>query len=384
MLDKKNQPLASVIIPFFNAHKHIRETVESVLKQDYSNLELVVVNDGSRSPSIESLLEGLDLSKVHVVSHEKNQGLPAARNTAFYASKGKYVLPLDADDLIESSFLTETVNLLEQDNQISAVFTQVQMFGELDLRWSPDADMVKLMCGMPIQSTVLFRREVFDSVGGYNTSIRNAPDVDFWIRVLAKGFKLQRLEKPLYLYRKLPESLSTEGQLTEVVDLANANEELYLENLDLVFFNEKEKFERMISEFQILKDGYGELYTGYLHLQERFNDVLEQFQKKGKTYASISIEFKESEDLKNALKIEPVRVLQENVKAFNVNWLNHLAAIEREYFRLKDAYRLIHKQFKILEEEYLQLHEQFDRAVEQLKQLGVRYQIRKALGLKSK
>lgn len=382
MLDIKNQPFVSVIIPFYNAHEHLRETVESVISQDYSNWEIVIANDGSKPPSIEEVLIGLSPPNVRIVNHETNKGLPIARNTAFYESKGEFVLPLDADDLISPSFLTETVKVLIEDPECSAVFTQVQMFGEMDLVWVPEADMVKLMCGMPIQSTVLFRRAVFDGVGGYNTTIRNAPDVDFWIRVLAKGFKLRRVEKPLYLYRKLVESLSTEGQLTEVVDLAKANEELYVDNLDLVFQNEKEKFERIVLDFEILKDGYAQLHEGYSNLRERYKDLKNQFSRKGKSCLSLPSEFDESEELKTALSVIPTQVLRNNAQEFDANWMEHLASIEREYFRLKDSYRIIHKQFKKLEQEYLQLHQQFDDAVEQLKKLGVRYQLRKALGLK--
>lgn len=382
MSDLDKEPLVSVIIPFYNAHMYLKETVESVFKQDYKNWEIIVVNDGSKPPSIEEVLTGLELSKLRVVSHEINKGLPVARNTAVFASKGKYVLPLDADDLIEPSFLSETVTILERNSEISAVFTQVQMFGELDLTWAPEADMVKFMCGMPIQSTVLFKREVFDGVGGYNITIRNAPDVDFWIRVMAKGFKLHRVEKPLYLYRKLPESLSTEGQLTEVCDLALANKELYLNNLEPVFYTEKEKFERMVLDFQVLLEGYAQLCEGYLKLRERYKDLEGQFERKGKSCTTISSPFVESKDLKEALKVTPKHMFKENVIEFDDDWLKQLNLIEREYFRLKDSYRVIHKHFKSLELAYLQLHEQFDKEVDRLKKLGVRYQLRKALGLK--
>ena len=135
-------------------------------------------------------------------------------------------------------------------------------------------------------------------------------------------------------------------------------------------------------DFEILKDGYAQLHEGYSNLRERYEDLKNQFSRKGKSCLSLPSEFDESEELKTALSVIPTQVLRNNAQEFDANWMEHLSSIEREYFRLKDSYRIIHKQFKKLEQEYLQLHQQFDDAVEQLKKLGVRYQLRKALGLK--
>jgi glycosyltransferase involved in cell wall biosynthesis len=228
------QPLVSVIMPFYNGHDHIVDSVKSVLTQTYRNFELIIVNDGSRAPSPKELLAKYDCSQIRFIDHERNKGLAAARNTAYEAVAGEYMVPLDCDDMIAPSFLAETVEVLLKNPDVDAVYTQVRVFGEVNLDWVPDATMINLMCGLPIPSTVLYRKPVFEKVGGYNTSIKYVPDVDFWIRALSKGVRLQRVEKPLYHYRKHTNSLSDVGQLAEIQVLAEANKELYQKNMSAV------------------------------------------------------------------------------------------------------------------------------------------------------
>ncbi len=280
----QNNPFVSVIMPFYNGHDHVVESVKSVLAQDYENYELIIVNDGSKQPTLEELLKGLDLTKVRIINHEKNKGLSASRNTAFHESKGEFILPLDCDDMITPTFLTDTVKVLVDNPEISAVYTRVLIFGELEMEWTPEATMLNLMCGLPIPSTVLFRKHVFDLVGGYNTSIKCVPDVDFWLRVLSKGEKLSRVEKVLYHYRKHANSLSDEGKLTEVYVLAEANKQLYMDNFLDVLALQEEKYFKVKSEYAILENGFRQMKSGYEDLLQRYNSTVSQLQKRSIRY----------------------------------------------------------------------------------------------------
>lgn len=278
------EPLVSVIMPFFNGHSTVVESVKTVLSQTYSNFELVIVNDGSNQPTLEELLAPHLDSRIKIINHEKNKGLSATRNTAFEHALGELILPLDCDDMIAPSFLRETVELLSNNPEVSAVFTQVKIFGELDMIWVPEVSMLNLMCGLPIPSAVLFRREVFNLVGGFNTQIKCVPDVDFWLRYLSKGEKLLRLEKPLYIYRKHSGSLSDEGKLTEVSILAEANKELFVDNLiDVLRLQEKRYFD-LKSEYGKLESGFQEMKNGYEDLLHRYDDVVSRLQKRSIKY----------------------------------------------------------------------------------------------------
>lgn len=376
------QPLVSVIIPFYNAHEHLRETVQSILAQNYSNFEIIIVNDGSRAPAITDVLAGLDMSCIKIVDHPKNRGLAITRNTGINAAKGDLLLPLDADDLITPDCIEKKVSFLQTNKEIAAVYSNVQIFGDVNLEWAPEATMLNLMCGIPVQSTLLFRREVFDTVGGYNSEIKRSPDVDFWLRVLHRGFKLGRIDEILYHYRKYPGSLSDEGKLTEVEDLARANIEIFLENIDAVYELENQKFQTLVKESVIMKAGFKQMYEGYLELQLRYADVCDQLKKRKKSILDESETFEISAQLKNALESEFTFNLGrvETQDLASERWLDKLVLMEKDYFKAKSSYAIVEKEFNRLKKTYEGLHRIFDQEVERLKQMGIRYQLNKLLG----
>ncbi|HEY9784028.1 MAG TPA: glycosyltransferase [Candidatus Obscuribacterales bacterium] len=275
-----DEPLVSIIVPFYNAHQYLAETVASVLAQTYKNFELIIVNDGSSPPSPSQVLRELDQTKINFINHDGNRGLSQARNTAVAAARGELILPLDQDDLLDPAFLAETVGFLRQHEDVDAVYTTVRIFGDINEEWKPDASMLKLMCGFPIQSTVLYWRRVFDMVGGYNTGIKYAQDCDFWIRVLAKGGKLSRIDKPLYHYRKHTGGMSDVGREDEVPVLAEANQELYQRHLLAVLKLEEQKYFQLKREYAELEAGYRQLDSGYQDLLRRYDDVVRRLQKR--------------------------------------------------------------------------------------------------------
>lgn len=381
-MTQSSKPLVSVIIPFYNAHEHLRQTVQSVLAQKYTNFEIIIVNDGSNQPSIEDVLQGLDMSKIKVVDHPKNQGLAITRNTGIHEAKSDLLLPLDADDLLTPDCLEKMVQYLQTHPDIAAVYSSVQIFGDVNLEWIPDATMLNLMCGIPIQSTLLFKREVFDKVDGYNSNIKRSPDVDFWLRVLHSGFKLARIDEILYHYRKYSGSLSDEGKLTEVEDLARANMPIFQDNLNQVYELENRKFQTLIDESTIIKSGFMQMYDGYLDLQKRYVDVCSQLEKRKKACAKEGEIFAISTQLEQALKTDFEcslgKLTSEDLES--ERWLQKLIQVEKDYFKAKANYAVIEIEFTKLKIIYQNLHDLYDQMVERLQQLGIKYQLNKLLG----
>ena len=105
---KKGVPQVSVIIPAYNAEKYIEECVLSVLKQNYQNLEIIVVNDGSSDSTLSILLNMQKRFPSIAVFSKDNEGVSAARNFGISKAHGKYVLLLDSDD----AYLPDSVSLL--------------------------------------------------------------------------------------------------------------------------------------------------------------------------------------------------------------------------------------------------------------------------------
>lgn len=119
------EPLISVIIPFFNSQEFLRETFESVISQEYSNWEIILIDDGSTDNSIEIAKEYVQKypARIFCYQHEghKNKGAAAGRNLGLKKAKGELVALLDADDVWLPQKLKKQVEIFRQNPQISMV-----------------------------------------------------------------------------------------------------------------------------------------------------------------------------------------------------------------------------------------------------------------------
>lgn len=111
-----NDELISIIIPIYNVEDYLSACIESIMKQTYNNLEIILVDDGSpdSSPEICDRYEKID-NRIKVI-HQKNKGLSGARNTGIDVSKGKYLIFVDSDDTVESSMAEELYKCLKKYN----------------------------------------------------------------------------------------------------------------------------------------------------------------------------------------------------------------------------------------------------------------------------
>lgn len=105
--------LLSVIVPVYNAEKHLSRCIESILNQEYRNIELVLVNDGSKDASGEICDKYAEADNRILVIHKENGGVSEARNTALERASGEYVMFIDSDDEIEQGFLSSAMSHIQ-------------------------------------------------------------------------------------------------------------------------------------------------------------------------------------------------------------------------------------------------------------------------------
>jgi glycosyltransferase involved in cell wall biosynthesis len=197
--------LVSVIIPCFNDGRYLSETLESVESQTYSNIEIIIVDDGSTDPTTISLLKKIDLTTTITVIYQKNSGPSVARNRAVSCAKGTYILPLDADDTFHPTYIEKAVKELQTNRTFGAVTCGITYFGKAHHKITLPLEIIKekdvvLQNRAPVSS--LFRKECWEEVNGWDETMKMGfEDWDFWIRVCAKGWTIYGIQEYLFNYR---------------------------------------------------------------------------------------------------------------------------------------------------------------------------------------
>jgi glycosyltransferase involved in cell wall biosynthesis len=191
-------PLVSVIIPVYNGVNYLRDAIESVLAQTYSNYELIVVDDGSTDDTWNMILSyGKDVKGIH----KKNGGVASALNCGIKLAEGKYIAWLSHDDLFLPEKLEHQVRFLQEHPQFKACYSdyilvdaQGHTLEEIETPWYPRQEaLLMLFRRMYINgSTMLINRICFDKVGLFNEELRYTQDAEMWLRILTQ-FEIGRV-----------------------------------------------------------------------------------------------------------------------------------------------------------------------------------------------
>lgn len=202
----------SVIIPCYNHGQYVEEAISSALSQTHKNVEVIVVNDGSTdSKTVEKLAELAGKYPQVEFIHTKNQGLPTARNTGVNASRGDYILPLDADDKIAPDYLEKTLAEFERraGKPVGVVTTDALLFGDYEQHWRlKEFSTTRQLAIQQLLATSLISRDAFESVKkingfGYNPNMtKGYEDWDFWLTIIDAGWEIVHIPGTLFFYRK--------------------------------------------------------------------------------------------------------------------------------------------------------------------------------------
>ncbi len=265
-------PLVSVIMPFYNQQQYLVAAVESVLAQDYGNVELVIVDDASSICDARELLAHISAGSLTILRNPSNVGSAASRNRAVLASSGDLLLPLDSDDLIERNYLSQTVPLFADPN-VAGVYTDIHMFGDQELVCSPELTLVKMMAGSDCPNTFLLRRALYDELGGYKESMRFGEDREFWIRALNTSWRFKHVAKPLYRYRKHDGGKSNHYRSLRFLNQLRQNRSLYLEHLEEVLKIRENTVWAYADDYQHLHTEFHKLLANYQQLEVAFSEL---------------------------------------------------------------------------------------------------------------
>ena len=203
-------PTFTVVIPAYNAAETLEESLESVLKQDFSDYELVVVNDGSQDSTaslIEAIAQRNPQREIHVLEQE-NQGLGAARNAGIAAAEGTYIALLDADDIWPAAKLSQCYEALREMPECDVLYHPVETFGMEEGRkrgvYAP-LTLEKLIAEpnpLVPSATVLRRELLWEEPFAEEPDFHGAEDLHLWMRLLRKGAVFRAWPDALTYYRE--------------------------------------------------------------------------------------------------------------------------------------------------------------------------------------
>ena len=196
--------LVSVIIPTYARTTGLIRSIESVLNQDYKNIEIIVVDDNNpetqaREKVTEIMLKYSNIQNVIYLQHEANKNGSAARNTGFAFSSGKYIIFLDDDDYFEKSNISNQVNALDNsDSKIGGCYTDFSRKypnGRVELSQENRSgnflvDVLARNLLINAGSNVMYKREVLKEINGFDESFRRSQDLEILVRFFDKGYEL--------------------------------------------------------------------------------------------------------------------------------------------------------------------------------------------------
>ena len=199
-------PKVSIIMPVYKTAPYLREAMDSMLSQTFTDFELIVLDDCSPD-NAEEILDTYDDPRIVRYKGEKNVGLSNVLNVGMEMAKGKYIARMDSDDVSLPNRLQVQVDYLEQHPEIDLVSVGMQLFGAKEEVWIREKDPEKVKINALFHSPVLhassvWRKESFKKNGlRFIQNMVPAEDYDLWTRALLKGLKLVNLPDLLYKYR---------------------------------------------------------------------------------------------------------------------------------------------------------------------------------------
>lgn len=229
-------PRVSVIIPCFNDGQYLDDSIGSIRQQGYSDLELIVVNDGSTDPATLEKLNQLATGGITIL-HKTNGHLSSARNHGIRHASGEIIVTLDADDRFAPGFVSKGVDILSRDAATGAVTCYLRSFGLRRFRWKPlGGDLKNFLFRQEGCASAMFRRECWEKTGGYDEQMKSGyEDWEFWIRLTAAGWKVAVIPEYLLQYRTTEKSMlltQSEPRRAEIVSyIMDKHRDLYWSQL---------------------------------------------------------------------------------------------------------------------------------------------------------
>ncbi len=225
-------PKVSIVLPVYNGEKYIKQSIESILNQSFSNWELIIIDDCSTDLTPEIIKKYIDKDKrISVYRNKVNSKLPKSLNNGFEKASGEYLTWTSDDNILKKDFLYELNSYLDKHSDIMLVYSDYELIDQ-------DSKIIKKVLNkdekwMPIHNTVgasfMYRKTVIEQLGVYDTSLFLVEDYEYWIRIYLEA-KIAHIKLNLYQYRVHKRSLTSLYEY-EVLEKTKQLREMYYNQL---------------------------------------------------------------------------------------------------------------------------------------------------------
>lgn len=226
---KQNTPTISVIMPVYNGESFLKEAIESILNQTYTNFKLILIDDGSEDTSLQIMKSYLD-SRIIIIKNEKNFGLITALNKGLQVAQGEYIARMDQDDVSHPQRFEKQIEFLEQNSDIGLCGTWANLINNMGeivnfVKPSPSPGQIKWdlhFSNAIAHPSVMIRKSFFQRNGQYLDSDIHCEDYALWVRAF-NNTKLSNLPVILINLRQHDQNVSkiySEIQINQAIKVS--------------------------------------------------------------------------------------------------------------------------------------------------------------------
>ena len=204
------KPLVSVVMSVYNDEQYLRQAIESILNQTFKNFEFIIIDDGSTDNSWKIIDHYAKQDRRIKVIHQKNHGLIYSLNKGLRLAKGTYIARQDGDDISENKRLKLQLDYFKINHNVAILFGWHKVIdgtGDLisKIEYSCNDRKIKknILKGRNIYAhgSVMFKKEIILSLGGYSTMALHFEDSDLWIRLIKNNYNFSAVKKIIYRWR---------------------------------------------------------------------------------------------------------------------------------------------------------------------------------------
>ena len=257
----------SIIIPFYNQNEFIEECISSVYSSTFKNFEVILIDDGSvqEESNIKNLIKYNNLKYFRI----ENSGVSYVRNYGASLSSGEYLMFLDADDKISSSYLEIAINIFKENPNVDYVYSDLIEFGDSNsIRIMEDIlnDSYLLYC--PTHVSGIIKRKLWNKLGGFDVDMKNGwEDWDLIIRMNQYNFDFKKINKPLFFYRIKKVSKDKLSNLYFKDDLEKYIFKKYLQ----LYLTKYKNIISILKEYEIIKNDFVQLEKYKIEIQNSYS-----------------------------------------------------------------------------------------------------------------